>query len=226
MSELRLIVFDCDGTLVDSQHLIFAAIGQAFGGLDQPVPGLDDVRRIVGLSLVEAMGVLIPQGDSELHLELAEAYKSAFRDLRAAGKVQAPLFPLVAETLEFLCGAGFLLGIATGKSRVGLAFTLEEHALAHYFTTLQTADDAPGKPHPGMLEQAMNEVGALPRNTVLVGDTVFDIEMAKNAGVAGVGVDWGYHPPEELKQAGANAIIAGYGELHPIVETLTGAAVA
>lgn len=222
MGDFRLIVFDCDGTLVDSQHLIFAAIGQAFDSLAQPVPGLDDVRRIVGLSLVEAMGVLAPQGSADLHLELAEAYKSAFKDLRSARKVQAPLFPLVAETLEALGEAGFLLGIATGKSRVGLAFTLEEHALAPYFTTLQTADDAPGKPHPGMLEQAMNEVGATPQSTVLVGDTVYDIEMAKNAGVAGVGVDWGYHPPEELKQAGANAIIASFGELPPIVETLTG----
>lgn len=222
MGDLRLIVFDCDGTLVDSQHLIFAAIGQAFDSLAQPVPGLDDVRRIVGLSLVEAMSVLVPQGGDDLHLELAEAYKSAFKDLRSERKVQAPLFPLVAETLEALGEAGFLLGIATGKSRVGLAFTLEEHALAPYFTTLQTADDAPGKPHPGMLEQAMNEVGATPQSTVLVGDTVYDIEMAKNAGVAGVGVDWGYHPPEELKQAGANAIIASFGELPSIVETLTG----
>ncbi len=226
MGEVRLIVFDCDGTLVDSQHLIFAAIGQAFEGLDQTVPGLHDVRRIIGLSLVEAMSELLPRGGVDLHLELAEAYKSVFRELRSARRVLAPLFPLVNETLGSLCASGYLLGVATGKSRVGLASTLEEHNLARYFTTLQTADDAPGKPHPGMLEHAMNEVGARARDTVLIGDTVFDIEMANNAGVAGIGVDWGYHPSEELKQAGAHAIIASYGELLPIVETLTGAMVA
>lgn len=226
MSDLRLVVFDCDGTLVDSQHLIFAAIGQAFKALGQPVPGLDEVRRIVGLSLVEAMSGLLPQGAADLHLQLAEAYKAAFRELRSARAVHAPLFPLVRETLEALSAAGYLLGVATGKSRVGLAATLEEHGLADYFTTLQTADDAPGKPHPGMLKQAMSAVGARPQDTVLVGDTVFDIEMAGNAAVAGVGVDWGYHPPAELTQAGAHTVIASYGELLPIVETLTGTAVA
>lgn len=206
MTDLKLVVFDCDGTLVDSQHMIFAAMQRSFGDLGMVTPEKDKVRRIVGLGLVEGMEVLAPGLAPEAHIDLADRYKAAFREIRATSERREPLFPGIREALERLSGSNYLLGVATGKSRVGLAATLEVHELAGYFATLQTADDAPGKPHPGMLEQAMDETGVVPENTLMIGDTTFDMQMAKHAGVASLGVGWGYHPPDELKSAGAVAL--------------------
>lgn len=218
MSDLRLVVFDCDGTLVDSQHMIFAAMRRSFESLDLPVPDIEKIRRIVGLSLIQGMEVLAPELGSEAHGKLADKYKAAFRDIRASAARREPLFPGIRETLEALSRANYLLGVATGKSRVGLAATLEVHDLTDYFVTLQTADDAPGKPHPRMLERAMDEAGVRPDDTVLIGDTIFDVQMARHAGVRSIGVGWGYHPAEELKDAGAHAIAAAGDDLFDHVE--------
>lgn len=210
---MRLIVFDCDGTLVDSQHVIGESMSRAFDRADLTPPPLADVRRVVGLALVEAVARLLPDHETHRADEVADHYKAAFGEIRRSADIHEPLFPGVRDVLGALDEAGFLLGVATGKSRRGLTATLAHHALDKHFVTLQTVDDAPGKPHPGMLENAMRDVGAEPGETAFVGDTVFDMEMAQNAGVRGVGVSWGYHAAEELVTAGAHHLIHDIAEL-------------
>ena len=216
----RLVVFDCDGTLVDSQHLIVEAMTRAFETADRMAPPAESIRRIVGLSLLHAMEVLAPEADRPAHEALVEGYREAFMEIRQRPDHTEVLYPGVHETLAHLEGAGWLLGVATGKSLRGMHATIARHGLDGRFVTIQTADIAPGKPHPGMLLQAMAEAGAAPETTVLVGDTSFDMEMARNAGVPAVGVAWGYHPTEELVQAGAHSVIERFDELHGLVDVL------
>lgn len=216
----RLAVFDCDGTLVDSAANICVAMEECFATARLPLPPRHLTRRVVGLSLVEAVAMLHPEGEPDLHLAMAEDYKRAFQALRAQGMVAEPLFDGIAETIERLDGAGWLLGVATGKSDRGLAFCLEHHGLADRFITLQTADRHPSKPHPSMIETAMAEAGATPENTVMIGDTSFDIGMAKAAGVLAIGVAWGYHDRAELLAEGADLVAEHPLDLVAILETL------
>ncbi|MDH3239860.1 MAG: HAD-IA family hydrolase [Alphaproteobacteria bacterium] len=214
----RLAVFDMDGTLVDSQHMIVAAMGAAFAAMDlEPPPG-GDIRRVVGLSLGAAIGRLAPNVDVGRREMLEDHYKNAFAALREAGEMSEMPFDGAFAALDALSEAGWVLGIATGKSVRGLNAILERFALAGRFATLQTADTNPGKPAPDMLRQAMIETGAQPMATVMIGDTSFDMEMARNARVPALGVGWGYHGPAELLAAGAADIIDAFGDLPPAVE--------
>jgi phosphoglycolate phosphatase len=216
----RLAVFDCDGTLVDSAANICLAMEHCFAAAALPPPPRHATRRVVGLSLVEAIAALHPEGDADLHIALAEEYKRAFQSLRGQGMVAEPLFDGIAEAVDALDRAGWLLGVATGKSDRGLAFCLEHHGLARRFVTLQTADRHPSKPHPSMIETAMAEAGAAPETTVMIGDTSFDIGMAKAAGVLAIGVAWGYHDREELLAEGADLVAAHPSELAAMLEAL------
>ncbi len=209
----RLVVFDCDGTLVDSQRAIIEAMRRAFAALGLPRPADTAVRRVIGLSLPQAMARLRPEDDERAQARLVAAYRESFLALRADPAHREPLFAGAREAVEALEAAGFLLGIATGKSRRGLQATLERTGLAGRFVTLQTADDAPSKPHPAMLERAMDEAGAEADETVLVGDTTFDIEMALAAGALPFGVSWGYHAPDALAAAGARSVVDDFEAL-------------
>jgi phosphoglycolate phosphatase len=202
----RLALFDCDGTLVDSQHNICAAMEACFAALDLPAPAHERTRRVVGLSLVEAMREMAPEAEAAQHHALAEAYKSAFQAMRGRGVVEEPLFEGVAELIDTLEAEGWLLGVATGKSDRGLALCLESHGLEGRFVTLQTADRHPSKPHPSMIAQAMAEAGAAPETTMMIGDTSYDMAMARAAGVLAIGVGWGYHDSAELFRAGAHLV--------------------
>ena len=215
----KLAVFDCDGTLVDSQANIIAAMTDAFARAGLPIPDPHATRRIVGLSLTEAMTAMLPGGEPALMLELAENYRQAFHRLRAAGALAAePLYPGVADGLIELQARGWALGVATGKSDRGLALCLEHHGLTALFVTLQTADRHPSKPHPGMLHTAIAEAGATALDTVMIGDTVFDIAMGRNAGARSIGVDWGYHDASELIGAGAERVVINFDELLTALE--------
>ena len=204
----RLAIFDCDGTLVDSGATIFAALKISLerNGLEVPPP--EQCRRIIGLSLVEAIATLRPELDADRHIDLAEDYKRAFMDLRAAGRVEEPLFDGVIELLDKLEHDGWLLAVATGKSDRGLKHCLDNHGIHARFVSLQTADRHPSKPHPSMVQQAIADAGASPETSIVVGDTSFDMAMAANAGAAPIGAGWGYHEPEELIEAGAVAVAA------------------
>ncbi len=177
-------------------------------------------RNIIGLSLVEAMRVLHPTGSAEAHDTLATAYKSAFFELRAAGLAHEPLYDGIADAIADLDARGWLLGVATGKSDRGLKHILEHHGLHPRFVTLQTADRHPSKPHPAMLLQAMADAGAAPETTMMIGDTSYDMEMAKAAGAWAIGVAWGYHNEAALRAAGADRVASHASELVAMIEAL------
>jgi phosphoglycolate phosphatase len=203
----RLAIFDCDGTLVDSQHNIVMAMNDAFASAKLDPPGRVATLRVVGLSLIEAMAALLPEADPALHEAMAEHYKQAFWRLRDKGLVEEPLYDGIADAIDALEASGWLLGVATGKSDRGLAICLEYHGLTKRFVTLQTADRHPSKPNPSMIKAAMSEAGASLETTIMIGDTSFDMLMARAADVRALGVSWGYHPSAELHAAGAHAIV-------------------
>jgi phosphoglycolate phosphatase len=216
----RLAVFDCDGTLIDGQINICIAMEAAFAQSGIVAPARARIRRVVGLSLVEAVAMLLPEAEGDLHAHVAADYKRAFHALRADGMIDEPLFDGIADLLGALRGDGWLLGVATGKSDRGLGLALDQHGLSDYFITLQTADRHPSKPHPSMVMTAMAEAGAGPGDTVVIGDTSFDIAMAHNAGTRAVGVAWGYHETADLVRAGAHAIARRPADLTELLEAV------
>jgi phosphoglycolate phosphatase len=202
----KLAIFDCDGTLVDSQSTICRAMEECFVGAKLEPPSREATRRVVGLSLIEAVQAILPDADAEFHAMLADKYKAAFFRMRQNGEVEEPLFEGTIELLAALEEQEWLLGIATGKSDRGLHHCLETHGIRARFVTLQTADRHPSKPHPSMVEAAIADAGASAERCIMVGDTQYDIAMAKAANVRAVGVAWGYHPADELIEAGADHI--------------------
>ena len=217
---IKLCVFDCDGTLIDSEHSIVSCMGSAFAAHGLVEPTAASIRNVVGLALTPAVARLLPESDSEAHERVAESYRDAFTRLRQGGTVHEPLYPGVVEALEAIEAAGWLLGVATGKSYRGLIATLTGHGLHQRFVTLQTADTAASKPHPEMMLRAMDEAGAEPEATVMVGDTTYDMEMARNARAFAVGVAWGYHEEQHLWDAGAHAVIGDCADLPAVVERI------
>jgi phosphoglycolate phosphatase len=211
---LKLVIFDCDGTLVDSQEAIFAAMALAFADHGLALPERHAVLAVVGLSLPQAIQALLPNHPAPLVLSVCEAFKGAFGRIRLEPQHQDPLFPGAREAVPLLAGrAGVVLGVATGKSLRGVRHLFEREGWHPHFATIQTADNSPSKPDPGMVLQAMAETGAEPEHTVMIGDTSFDTEMARAAGVHAVGVAWGYHPVAALERAGAHVIVEDYAGL-------------
>lgn len=212
---LRLILFDVDGTLADSQGAITSAMAAAFPGAGLPSPSRAEILSIVGLSLPLAMAELAGEQPADVQAVLVEGYKSAYKSARlAAGAGHSPLYPGAAEVLaELNAVPEYLLGVATGKSQRGLDALIEAHEL-RCFVTRQCADHHPSKPHPSMVLRAMAETGVRPEDTVMIGDTSFDIDMGRAAGVRTIAVDWGFHPAERL---GADHIIKSFDELAPLL---------
>jgi len=220
---LRLVIFDCDGTLVDSQHAIVAGMAAGFASVGLPAPPREAVRRVVGLPLVRAILRLAPEIDEATAERVADGYREAHPMVRSAGAAVEPLFPGMREALDALSASGFLLGVATGKGSRGLRHTLSVHGLEDRFATLQTADTAIGKPDPDMVLRALAETGAERDDAVVVGDTVYDVQMARAAGVACIGVSWGYHAPAELAEAGAHSLVETCAAIPAVVERILGA---
>lgn len=219
MPSPRLVVFDCDGTIVDSEELIARSMGLAFRACGRSEPTRDAVRGIVGLALVEAIGRLLPAGTNPADVEaIAAAYRTAFFELRSApdGGGEKPFVGAI-ETIVDLRNDGRRLAIATGKSRKGLDAVLRTWSLEPYFDTLQTVDSAPGKPDPGMVLNALRDTGIDAPDAIVVGDTTYDIVMAQRAGVASIGVSWGCHTHEALAEAGATHLVSSFAELRSLL---------
>lgn len=210
---VRLAIFDCDGTLVDSGATIHRALTSTLVAHGRPVPPLWEARRVIGLSLAEAFEMLVPGATVGEIDALAQSYRAQFVELRAQGQVEEPLFEGVRELLDALQAGGWLLAVATGKSDRGLAHCLAVHGLTERFMSLQTADRHPSKPHPSMALQAMTDASAMPASTVLIGDTRWDMGAARAAGVGAIGVAWGYHDRAELIHEGAHAIAEAPGDV-------------
>ncbi|MGI9403250.1 MAG: HAD-IA family hydrolase [Hyphomicrobium sp.] len=205
---MKLVILDCDGTIVDSQNGICEAMTHTFLGLGLAAPTRAEMLAVVGLSLPEAFEILAREHDDEIRAALAERYRMSFRELKRDPAHHEPLFEGISDVIEqFSAREDVVLGIATGKSRRGIDRLFEREGWAQHFHTIQTADDHPSKPHPAMIQAAMAETGVGPARTVMVGDTTFDMEMAVEAGAGALGAGWGYHQPDELRAAGAQAIV-------------------
>lgn len=215
LTELRLAIWDVDGTLVDSRDVIQACMETAFRGAGLPPPDYDATRRIVGLSLTEALSTLAPPDIGADRLAaLVEAYKQSFVIHRTTPGHHEPLYAGALELLDQLKSEGWLMAVATGKSHRGVEALFEKHKLRHFFDTVWCADDGPGKPHPFMVEQAMAALGCAPQESLMIGDAIHDMAMGKAAGVCALGVSWGFGKAEELTAAGAD-------EVHHEFTTLT-----
>lgn len=212
---LRLVIFDVDGTLVDSRRSILGAMRGAFAAAGLPAPDDAATLGIVGLSLAEAMEALVPGLSAAERDRLVALYKQSFAALRAErrAEAEAPLYPGARRALTRLEAAGYLLSVATGKGRRGLARVLQSHRLEALFVGAQTADDAPSKPHPAMVLNCLAATGVEAARAAMVGDSTFDMEMARAAGVRALGVGWGFQPPERLVAAGAERVVEDFDAL-------------
>ena len=205
MAEWRLIVFDWDGTLMDSTGQIVEAAMRSIAELGLPHRSPEAVREIIGLGLRESWHHLFPELDGETHYA---AFVEAYRGHFFSPELYVSTLYDRAETLvESLHRQGRMLAVATGKSRRGLDRDLKRTGLGRYFHGSRTADETRSKPHPDMLVELMASLGASPAETLMIGDTEWDLEMARRAGVAAAGVTWGAHPAERLRRLGPVACL-------------------
>lgn len=220
-SRLRLAVFDLDGTLLDSAASIVEGVRACWEACGFPEPDPLAVRRVIGLPWEESIQTLMPGSGPDEFARVRAYHDEVAQGLRPRPPRNQVLFPGAAETLAALDDAGFLLSIITSRSHGRLVELLETQGIAGRFVTLRTVDHGPGKPAPDLMYQTLAETGAEARDTVMIGDTTYDILMARSAGTSAIGVSWGVHEAEELHEAGANHVVDAFDDLHPLVERLT-----
>ena len=194
-ARIKFIVFDWDGTLMDSEAQIVACLHAAIADLDLEPMDDDTVKNVIGLGLREAVDTLVPGRDDRFLQAFVDAYRTHW--FRSEGSV---LFAGAREVLDIIRQNEFLLGVATGKARRGLDRVLNDTGLTSCFHATRCADEAPSKPHPQMLLDLMEALEVLPEETIMVGDTEYDMEMATNAGVAKIAVRSGVHSGERLNR--------------------------
>ena len=208
----HLILLDIDGTLVDSQDFIVEAQRRAFAANGLPTPERERALSVVGLSLLEAFTALA--GKTAPVANLVQAYRTAWHEMRDDPAFEDPFFEGALDFVQTLIARGDVkLGIATGKARRGVVHLMDRTGWHDHFVTIQTADDHPSKPAPDMILKAMQETGAEPHHTIMIGDTSYDMAMAKAAGVHAIGVGWGYHQREALLKAGAELVVDDFAHL-------------
>jgi phosphoglycolate phosphatase len=209
--DYQLIVFDWDGTLMDSAGKIVRCFESAVGDVGLPSPGPAAIRNIIGLGLGEAVASLLPRCDSQTQSRVVERYREHFLHL---DQTDMPLFPGVRDGLASLAQRGYLLAVATGKARRGLSRVLRETGLEALFAASRCADESFSKPHPQMLLDILDQTGVAPAAALMVGDTVYDMEMARNARVDGLAVSYGVHERERLLAHGPVACLDSFAEVH------------
>lgn len=192
--QFDLIVFDWDGTLMDSTAAIVKSIQAAAFDLDLPVPDKKAASYVIGLGLTEAMQTVLPDLEARYYPQMVERYRQHYLQKSQ----ELTLFGDVREMLDDLSDKGYRLAVATGKSRAGLSRALKETGLTSMFEATRCADETHSKPHPAMLHELTDELGELVSRTVMIGDTTHDLKMAQNAGASGVAVKYGAHPEQML----------------------------
>lgn len=221
--ELALVLFDCDGTLVDGLHAVLSGMHAAFDAHEVPRVSDATIRSGIGLSLTVLVPQLLPEERRGEAGELIATFKNIFRANREAGQKVDPFYEGAQDCVRSLIDVDhFLLGIATGKGMPAVELMLEQEGWEPHFHTIQTADNAPSKPHPGMIEQALSETGVDKRRCVMIGDTSFDMQMAGSAGVHAIGVGWGYHEHEFLMDHGAKSVVGTFEELNREIAKVLG----
>lgn len=216
---MRLIIFDMDGTLVDTVGLLVETMTDAFTSIGETAPDEVAIRGISGITLPEAIGMLAPSLDPTRHGAVVDSYRQHYRG--RAGLEREPLFKGAVEAIDRLRGKpGTILAIATGKGFRSATSLLDVHGIRAHFHSVQTPSHNRGKPDPQMIETAMAQAGAGKAETVMIGDTVHDMKMARAAGVAAIGVAWGYHEREELRKAGADVVLESFDDLDHAIEKL------
>ncbi|MET0544831.1 MAG: HAD-IA family hydrolase [Caulobacterales bacterium] len=213
MAKLKLAIFDFDGTIVDSRRNIQVAMERAFAAADLPPPSYDQTRRIVGLNLVEACQRLAPDVDEQTLGKIVDYYKNAFNIMRTEPGHSEPVYEGAIPTLRRLRHEGWLVAGATGKSHRGVETVLRSHDLHDVFDVIRCADDGPGKPHPFMVTACLSHLGVDCVDAIVIGDTSFDMAMARAAGAMALGVSWGFHTHEEILDGGAHHIVHTFEEL-------------
>ncbi|MFZ1812959.1 MAG: HAD-IA family hydrolase [Rhizobiaceae bacterium] len=204
---MRLVLFDVDGTLIDSAALIHACLAETFREAGYADPGLDGTRSVIGLTLDRAIARLLGREIDEEIQSLTARYKDLWLYFASKRELKAKFYPGMLELVRELGQRDdLLLGMVTGKSRRGVRFLIDEHGLEKTFMTWRTADDCPSKPHPAMVMECCAEAGIVPARTLVIGDTSYDMQMASSAGALALGVGWGYHARDQLLEAGARAI--------------------
>lgn len=205
---MKLALFDCDGTLVDSAALIHEVMARTFVAFGHPRPAIESTKSIIGLTLDIAIARMQgkPHVDDEA-VAMTAHYKKIYMDVRGEPGMNVPLFDGIKTVIAALAARDdILIGAVTGKSRRGLVSVLEIHGFAPHFIVSRTADDCPSKPHPAMVTECCDETSMNPADTVVIGDAIYDMQMAKAAGAKAIGVSWGYASVDELIAAGADAI--------------------
>ena len=206
---MKLVLFDCDGTLVDSAALIHETMRRTFAHFGKREPLVEETKSIIGLTLDIAIARMQgkPHADDEA-VQMMAYYKSLFATVRSDMNFREPLFDGIRDVIETLGPRGDLfLGAVTGKSRRGLDLVLDTHDFRKWFVVGRTADDCPSKPHPAMVLECCTETGVDPADTLVIGDSVYDMMMAKSAGARALGVSWGYGEADALAAAGADAVV-------------------
>ena len=212
---MKLVIFDVDGTLVDSQHFIVEAQTRAFAAHGLPAPSRAEMLSIVGLSLVQAFEQLVPDGPAA---SLAQAYRDAWSVMRLDPDYADEMYPGAVEAVNALAQRDdLLLGIATGKSLRGVHHLFDERGWHGRFATVQTSDGHPSKPHPAMVLKALAETGMSPADALMIGDTSYDMAMGRAAGVRTLGVTWGYHTRDQLMASGAERLVESYEDLTAVL---------
>lgn len=218
---MRLVIFDLDGTLIDSVRYFVDTVSLAFAAVEQHVPDEVTIRSISGITARDAMAALAPGSSPDRVDEILESYRTHYR--ARAGVDREPLFPGALDALDRLAvDPETTIAVATGKGYAGAIKLLEVHGILGRFHSIQTPDHNRGKPDPHMIETAMEHALADRHSTVMVGDTVHDMRMAKSAGVKAIGVSWGYHTIGELRTAGADIIIDDFDGLDAAIEQVLG----
>ena len=217
---LKLALFDYDGTIVDSAIMIVEGAIAAFRICGLPDPDPKKVRENIGKPLAIALDEYMPPGYNVTPNEISEAYRSWYAEQGRLGLQNEPLYPGVVELLKELKTDDWLIGIATNKSRIGLTNGLAKHSLSDMFDITLSTDENIPKPNPAMAIKAMNDLGVDKENCVMVGDTINDIGLGVNAEIISIGVTWGYNDKNLLTSAGADYLVDDANELSVLMKKL------
>ncbi|MEX3008884.1 HAD-IA family hydrolase [Hoeflea sp. TYP-13] len=218
---MKLVLFDCDGTLVDSAAIIHSSMERTFDEAGFQTPDLVQTKSVIGLSLEIAIARMLEREIDEQINHMANRYRHHSQLMRSAQDCHEPFYDGVWELLDALRQVDeILIGVVTGKSRRGLNNLLAKHDLGSAIISTRTADECPSKPHPAMVMECCAEAGVDPSRTIVIGDAVYDMQMARNAGATAAGVTWGYCDKETLQEAGAHHIVEEPAELMPIIGAL------